>query len=577
MKNEASRSGGSDPDTTDLTLIRKILELETLFDVGAAISSVLNLDELTDEILTRLAILLDLKGAFLLLKSQHDGQLKTAATFGIEDKAILELQLTTEDDIFESVISAGKARVLNDINAPAAGCRHLMVIPLKARDEMIGVLGVMDRESKDDDVAPFTEEDEHLVSAFANQAGIAVSNVRLYANLQHSNERLTDTLSELQEAHEHIIQAERMRALGQMASGVVHDVNNAIASILGYTELWTLFPKMLDNKDKILHDLNTINTAAKDATHIIRRLRGFYRPREEGNKIFPINLNDVIPQSIDITRPRWHTQARDVGITIHMETDLNDIPSIPGDDADLREMFINLIFNAVDAMNENGSITFRTRHLDEEDQRYVILEVGDTGTGMPEEVRRQCLEPFFSTKGDKGTGMGLAMVFGIIQRHHGTLEIESELGVGTLFRMRFPVTEPPPSSDMQDEQHVLLQPVHVLVADDDPIQREIMKNFLISDGHKATVAEDGRQALEKFYKGQFDAVLTDRLMPDMDGHSLAQSIKEIAPRKPIVLVTGDEDLDGEPDKNVDAVLVKPVSLEEFRRTLAAVIVRPRVQ
>ena len=173
--------------------------------------------------------------------------------------------------------------------------------------------------------------------------------------------------------------------------------------------------------------------------------------------------------------------------------------------------------------------------------------------------------------------MGLAMVFGIIQRHHGTLEIESELGVGTLFRMRFPVTEPPPSSDMQDEQHVLLQPVHVLVADDDPIQREIMKNFLISDGHKATVAEDGRQALEKFYKGQFDAVLTDRLMPDMDGHSLAQSIKEIAPRKPIVLVTGDEDLDGEPDKNVDAVLVKPVSLEEFRRTLAAVIVRPRVQ
>jgi len=230
----------------------------------------------------------------------------------------------------------------------------------------------------------------------------------------------------------------------------------------------------------------------------------------------------------------------------------------------------------VDAMTENGSITFRTSQVEEDNRQYVILEVSDTGSGMPDEVRRQCLEPFFSTKGDRGTGMGLAMVFGIIQRHHGTLNIESEPGVGTRFRMRFPVEIPPPPSDIQDDDHVLLQPIHVLVADDDPIQQEIMKNFLEADGHHVTLASDGREALERFHKGQFDVILTDRLMPDMDGNQLAQAIKEIAPRKPVVMVTGDEDPEASKDVKVDAVLVKPISLDKFRETMAAIIDHTRL-
>jgi len=573
MTHDTSDQSSGKKSAPDLSLTSKILKLETLLDVGTAISSVLDINQLTDEILTRLAILIDLRGAFLMLKGDTDGQLETAARSGILDKEILELNLAREGGLYEEILNSGESQIVNDLNALEVPYRHLMLIPLKARDEVVGILGAIDRKNRKTDIVPFSAEDEQLVSAFANQVGNAVSNVRFYKNLQETNQRMTTTLNDLQEAQDHIIHQERMRALGQMASGVVHDVNNAISSIIGYTDLWILFPKMLNDREKILHDLETINRAAQDAAHIIRRLRGFYRTREEGNTILPVNLNHVIPQAIDITRPRWETQSREAGITVHMETDLNTIPNIPGDDADLREMFVNLICNAVDAMTEEGSITFKTSLDETHSGPYVALEVRDTGNGMTEDIRRQCLEPFFSTKGDLGTGMGLAMVFGIIQRHHGTLDIESEPGIGTAFRMRFPVDVSMPSSEIQNADHVLLQPIHALVANDDPIQQLVTKNFLEADGHNVTLASDGREALEQFHRGQFDVVFTDSIMPDMDGNSLARAIKKIAPRKPVIMITGDVDPDGSGDDTVDALLHKPISVEKFRETVAAVITR----
>lgn len=565
-------------DHADYALTRKILELETLYDVGMAIASVLDIATLTDEILTRLAVLLDLKAAFLLLMDEPGGQIRTAATYGIEKKSIVQLPLSNRADLFEEVMRTGQSRLLNDFDkhTEQSPCRHLILVPLKGRENILGVLGIMDKE-RDADVQAFTVEDERLAVAFANQAGIAIANARLYNHLQESNRRLESALTELQTAQQHIIQQERLRALGQMASGIVHDVNNAISAILGYTELWIMFPNMLDNKEKILHDLQTINTAAKDAAHITRRLRGFYRAREEGNKVMPVNLNEAVLQAIDISQPKWSTQAREQGITIKIETDLQPIPEIAGDVADLREMFVNLIFNAVDAMPENGVITFRTRRIGgygrSTDGDHVVLEVNDTGAGMTEEVRQRCVEPFFSTKGERGTGMGLAMVFGIIQRHHGVLEIESEPGVGTLFRIRFPVPEPEPSAILQTADHILLQPIHALVVDDDPIQLKLMSHYLEGDGHRVVAAGSGREALEQFHQGQFDVVITDRLMPEMDGPHLARVIKRIAPSKPVILVTGEADTAEESSAHVNFILNKPVTLESFRHALATVIDR----
>ena len=574
--NHEDRNHGG--NQADFVLTRKILELETLYDVGMAITSVLDITTLTDEILTRLAILLDLKGAFLLLRDETDGQLRTVASFGIQAKAILELQLLTEADIFEEILQTRRSRIFNDFEAHQARgpCQHLMLVPLKAREDTVGVLGVMDKESRETGVQPFTAEDERLTSAFANQAGVAVANARLYNHLQASNQRLETALDDLQKAQEHVVQQERLRALGEMASGVVHDVNNAISAILGYTELWGMFPEMLGDTGKVLNDLQTINTAAKDAAHITRRLRGFYRPSEEGNQVMPVGLNDIIPQAVDITHPKWHTQARERNIAIRVETDLQSIPEIAGDDADLREMFINLIFNAVDAMPEGGAITIRTRHEpegsgDDESRESVVLEFRDTGTGMTEDVRRQCLEPFFSTKGEGGTGMGLAMVFGIIQRHHGTLEIESETNAGTLFRIRFPVPKTRPSAEIKIGEYVFPHPVHALVVDDDSIQRELMGRYLEDDGHTVVTVGSGREALEQFHLGQFDLVITDRLMPEMDGTHLAQAIKQIAPKKPIILISGEYEPIEEQNADVDVTITKPVTLETFRQALVTVI------
>lgn len=559
-------------DDAELTLTRKILELETLYDFGMSVSTQLDVDQLCEEALTRLGALLDLNAGFLLLKQGDPPALRLVSCIGFErDEGTRFCQ---KEPLVMQVIQTGMGLIQNEFNHPlgARQFRRLMLTPLKANGELSGVLGVIDKEGSGE--VPFTREDERLTAAFANQIGIAITNARLYTHLQDSNKRLGEALEELQATQKQIIQEERLRALGQMASGVVHDVNNAISAILGYTELWIMFPKMLDNRDKVLHDLDTINTAAKDATHIIRRLRGFYRSRDENNVVVSFSLNQVIDQAIDITRPKWSTQPSEQGITIRIEKEPGLIPQIEGDDADLREMFINLIFNAVDAMPVSGTITIRTRV----EGKNVLLEVADTGTGMTDEVRRKCLEPFFSTKGDRGTGMGLAMVFGIVQRHRGTLDIESVPGVGTKFKICFPIPVSTPVADTRTQDQGLPHSLHTLVVEADPHQMEQIVHYLEEDGHKAVTAKSGVEALEKFHKEWFDVVITDAVMLEMDGSLLVKAIRKVAPRKPVIMVTAlafdeseEEEQEQEEDQLLAVTLQKPIIRELFRRALRQAI------
>ena len=534
-----------------------------------SVSTRLDVDQLCEEALTRLSALLDLKAGFLLLREGEPAALRLVSCLGVDmDKGTSFYQ---QEPLVVQVIQTGQGFIQNEFNGQigAHQFRRLMVLPLKANGELSGVLGVMDKEGSGDE--PFTHEDERLIAAFANHLDIAITNARLYTHLQDSNKRLGDALEELQATQKQIIQEERLSALGQMASGVVHDVNNAISAILGYTELWIMFPKMLDNRDKVLHDLDTINTAAKDATHIIRRLRGFYRSRDENNVMVSFSLNQVIDQAVDITQAKWSTQPSERGITIHVEKALGLIPQIEGDDDDLREMFINLIFNAVDAMPDSGTITIRT----EVEGKNVLLEVADTGTGMTEEVRQKCLEPFFSTKGDRGTGMGLAMVFGIIQRHRGTLDIESVPGVGTKFMIRFPIPVSTPVVDTPAQEHGLLNTLQALIVEDDPKQMEQIAHYLEEDGHKVVTANSGVEGLEKFHKEWFDVVITDAVMLEMDGFLLAKAIRKVAPRKPLIMVTAlafdESEEEGDDNQLMAVTLQKPIIREMLRRALRQAI------
>ena len=259
-------------------------------------------------------------------------------------------------------------------------------------------------------------------------------NIVLEQKVSERTAELSSALTELKETQKQIVQQERLRAFGEMAGGVVHDFNNALISIIGYSDLLMDDPDILADRPMTLSYLKTMNTAGRDAAHVVSRLRDFYRSRESEDIFAPVDLNEVIEQSVSLTQPKWKTQALTSGHKIEMELDLEKVPPVSGNPAELREALTNLIFNAVDAMPAGGRVTLRSRPKD----NAVLFEISDTGTGMSEDVRTRCLEPFFSTKGEKGTGLGLSMVFGIIKRHNGTLDIQSAVDRGSTFRIRLP-------------------------------------------------------------------------------------------------------------------------------------------
>jgi signal transduction histidine kinase len=259
-------------------------------------------------------------------------------------------------------------------------------------------------------------------------------NIVLEQKVSERTVELTSALTELKQTQNQIVQQERLRAFGEMAGGVVHDFNNSLMSIIGFSDLLLNNPDILADRSITLGHLKTMNTAGHDAAYVVSRLRNFYRSRESEDIFATVDLNDVIEQSVSLTQPKWKTQALTSGHKIEMELDLEKLPPISGNPPELREALTNLIFNAVDAMPAGGIVTLRSRAED----NAVLFEISDTGTGMSEDVRTRCLEPFFSTKGDKGTGLGLSMVFGIIKRHNGTVDIESAVDRGSTFRIRFP-------------------------------------------------------------------------------------------------------------------------------------------
>lgn len=296
----------------------------------------------------------------------------------------------------------------------------------------------------------FTPQDK----AFLGTVGI----IRDITERKQTEENLKEALRELQATQLKTVQEERLHALGEMAYGIAHDVNNALSPILGFSELLLLRPQDLEDREKVTRYLKLINNAAEDAASVVGRLSQFYRRRHTSDVLQPVDLNDVVTQAVDFTRPRWKEQALSSGVHIHVETELGEIPRVGGDEADLRQVLTNLIFNAVEAMPKGGKITIRTSvesrvagdeivpsrvPLDTRHASHVTLSVDDTGAGMTEEVRRRCLEPFFTTRGQRGTGMGLPIIHGIVRRHDGELEIHSAPGEGTRIAIRLPVFRDP--------------------------------------------------------------------------------------------------------------------------------------
>ncbi len=382
-----------------------------------------------------------------------------------------------------------------------------------------------------------------------------------------TNTRLAEALRQLQKAQQLIVERERLSALGQMAAGIAHNLNNALMPVLANCETLMRKPEALADRGRTEQLLNEIHTAARDAAQTVRRLCDFGgAPKDTARE--RVDLEEIVDTSIALTRPRWKDEmtARRIVLTVDRQVEGNPVAYASA--AQLREVLVNLIFNAVDAMPEGGAITVRARS----NASKAVLEVSDTGSGMTRDVRRRCLEPFYTTKGLTGTGLGLSMVYGTVRSLGGTIYVRSGTGAGTTVAVSIPHVEGQPAAGNRISGVSLqAKPKRILMVDDEESCRVVLDRILKEENHLVTIASNGKEALEAFDRAPFDIVITDRAMPGITGEEVAAAVKRKAPSTPVVMLTGFGAVmnDGkEVPENVDMLLGKPVTVDELLLAIA---------
>ena len=371
-------------------------------------------------------------------------------------------------------------------------------------------------------------------------------------------------LTEKKRIEEQLVQTEKLRALGEMASGVAHDFNNALAVILGNTQLllYTL-------KDEELRGtLQTIEKVAKGAAQTVRRLQDFTRKKTH-DELFKLDVNPIVKDAVEITRPRWKDEAQKKGIRIDVLSNFEPIPLVEGNPSELREVITNIIFNAIEAMPEGGEIkiqTFRKRDK-------VFIQIADTGTGMTEEARKKAFEPFFTTKPFSNTGLGLSMSYGIIKRCGGDIEVATTVGRGTTFIISLPAAETEKESDaplsIKNGKEA-----RILLIDDEAPVRSVLTQILSQVNHQVKVARDGEEGIRLFKEKEFDIVLTDLGMPGLSGLEVCRAIKKHSPGTPVGMITGwgtEIDRSQMEETGLDFLISKPFDFRQVLKVVAETI------
>lgn len=441
------------------------------------------------------------------------------------------------------------------------GLGSMVCAPLQVESKVFGVLVVARFRSN-----AFVSAECEFLRQLSEHVALAAHQAQLHSALQAAYD-------DLRQSQQAILQQERLKALGQMASGIAHDINNALSPVSLYTEA------MIETETGLTPagrgQLEIIRRAVEDVGQTIGKMREFYRLRETQLETEPVQLNQLVGQVLELTRARWNDMAMQRGVVIKVETALaDDLPPVMGVASEIREALVNLVFNAIDAMPEGGVLTVSTAQVGAAPDDAVRVSVSDDGIGMDPEARRRCLEPFFTTKGERGTGLGLAMVYGVAQRHGAELDIQSSPGAGATVSLTFARAV----DDRAAPNPLATTPrrrLRLLLVDDDPVLLKALSDALESDGHVVTVANGGGAGIEIFEASQvgdrFDAVFTDLGMPYVDGRHVAAAIKGLSATTPVILLTGwgqgllaDEDV----PPHIDLVLSKPPKLRELRAALA---------
>ena len=544
--------------------LAKIRQLTALYEVGKTLSSTLDLDELLKKALELLKERFGYPLCIILLldKGKDELYIKQVIGRGFEEVKDQRFRVGV-DGIVGWVAKTGEPLYVPDVSKDPRYIFELPTIrseagfPLKIRDQVIGVLDV-----ESDELMGFDEEDLKVLSSLASQMSIFIENAQLFYQLKQ-------TLKDLKQAQDQIIQAEKLRAMGEMASGVAHDFNNLLAVILGNIQLLL---HQLDHlsPEEVRERLKIIEQSSKDGAETIRRIQEFTGMRRD-KEFSSLSINEILTDVINITQPRWKDQAQKRGIQIELIRKLGKIPLILGNPSELREVLTNIIFNAVDAMPEGGEITISTQSQTED---WVEMRIADAGIGMTGEVKKRVFDPFFTTKGVTNSGLGMSVSYGIIKRHGGEILIESEPGKGTTFIIHLPTGY---GEEKIEEKVLKPKPVQavrsarILVIDDDESVRNILSQMLRAKGYQVEVASGGEEGIERFKKETFDLVFTDLGMPGISGWEVGKTIKSLNPKVPIAMVTGwGVELNREKmnESGIDLVVPKPFNFEQIGQLVA---------
>ena len=450
--------------------------------------------------------------------------------------------------------------------ASVYGSGAFTCMPIRVANRIIGVINLMKKQptGRAGSNAPFSPIDLQFLNALLTYIGYSVENARLLQEARSSAQRLHGVVEDLKTTQAQLVRGETLRAIGQLSSGMAHHLNNLFAVLVGRAELAL---RAGENAD-IPQTLNIMLRTARDGAEVVRRVQRFGRV-EPVSPSSAVDLNEVIREVVELIRPQWQDEAQRRGCPIEITLELGPIPPAVGEAGPLREVLINVILNAIEALREGGVISIRTWPADEQ----IRCAVTDNGVGMPEDARRRALEPFFTTKGPKSTGLGLSVAYGTIQRCGGTLKIDSAEGEGTTVTVSLPAgagTKPPPPGAGVEPAPTGLR---VLVIDDEPEVRAVLAEMLTANGHRVCQAGGGREGLEVLTSTQkVDVVLTDLGMPEMRGSDVARAIRDRWPLLPVGLVTGWEESEVTPEErqHVRFVIQKPFDEAAIRQALSAI-------
>ena len=563
-------------------MLRRLARITTLNEITTAVLKMHDLESIMTIVTSRLADLLPADHVTGLLMDTKTGEFVVTNTAGPHDSVPVPIDFRLFDSVIFTPGSDDSGHHLSDTEGhlddlayrfAAAGLYSVVGHTLVANNETYGAIVVARAERDSLGVA-----EVELMNAVGASVAQAIYGARLVDDLREMNVELVET-------QQQAMRQERLRALGQIASGITHDINNALSPVVGFSDMLLQDSAHLDEHSKKL--LQLIRLAALDISRIVERMRQLYRDRGDDElEAEQVDIRQIVKETIELTRPKWRDKTAGGG-DIRISTDFARVlPPIPGVDTEIREALTNVLLNAIDAMPEGGRIVIAgyaeppaSSTGGARRPERVIVDIIDEGSGMSSETAQRALEPFFTTKGEGGTGLGLPMVQQVMQRHSGTISIVPGEDKGTIIRLSFPadnaVASQKPRAAAVDSASTKLK---VLVVDDEPMLRMVVEEMLTAEGHIVSVANGGPEASEivvdSYKSGEpFDVVISDIEMPVLNGRMLADFIETESPDTEVILMTGwvDSQLDIETiSTRVVGLLKKPPRLADITALMAVV-------